>query len=98
MSQGLIGRRRETWRRAIAWIFLSMCGLGVVGAALYLVFTFAVGPREDPLGRCAFSAPPHLNPDQVRVNWSENLLTNTLSCTWSSVDGTESTTVKINAY
>ncbi|WP_446665170.1 hypothetical protein [Flexivirga sp. B27] len=90
-------------RRAISWIFLTACGLGVVGVVLYFAFVFIVGPREDPTGRCAFYATEHVSPeqissDQVRLTWSENLLTNTLRCTWGSVDGEKSTTVELSAY
>lgn len=41
MTRGLTGRRRESWRRAIAWIFLSLCGFGAVGVTLWLGFVTA---------------------------------------------------------
>lgn len=98
MTQALSGRCAEKRRRAIAWVFVSLCGLAVLGVVLHLGFALVVGPREDPSGLCAFSAPPQLNSNQVELTWSENLFTNTLTCTWSSIDDTESTTVTIRAY
>lgn len=97
MAQAMSGPRGERQRKAVARVFLSMCALGVVGVVFYLDFAFIVGPG-DPMGRCAFYTPTQLSSDQVELTWSENLFTNTLNCTWSSVDDAHATTFKISAY
>lgn len=98
MAPSLSAPRVERACRTLTWTLLTVYVFGALGVVFYFAFVLVVGPRDDPTGRCAFHAPKQVSSDQVNLTWSENLFTNTLTCTWSSVDDKHTTTVKLSAY